>query len=115
VLALRVLRDEEGVRNINPVYSVHVARLRAAKLLELRRCHSRHTRRRVRRGRQQRRSVGHRLRREVRKRRSCERRTGVVGDGHFEEAKALDVEPVGEVERRNGLGLAAGEAILRRV
>ena len=50
----------------------------------------------------------------MRKRRSCERRTGVVGNCHFEEAKALDVEPIGEVERRNGLGLAAGEAVLRR-
>ena len=53
-------------------------------------------------------------RRELRERRHGKRCTAVVGNGHFKEAKALDVEPVGEVERHNGLGLAAGEAVLRR-
>ena len=50
----------------------------------------------------------------MRERSYGERRAGVVGDSHFEEAKALYVEPVGEVERRDKLGLAAGEAVLRR-
>ena len=50
----------------------------------------------------------------MRERRYGKRCTAIVGNCHFKEAKALDVEPVGEVERPNRLGLAAGEAVLRR-